>query len=237
MEYHRTIQGIFLERPNRFIAICLIDGSRQPCHVKNTGRCRELLIPGAAVILEPSQNPGRKTNYSLIAVYKGSMLVNLDSQAPNQLVWEWIQKENFFPGLTVLKREVTHGSSRFDLYAEYGTQKAFIEVKGCTLEENGTALFPDAPTERGVKHILELEACVREGFQAFLFVVIQMRPVRLFRPNDRTHSAFGQALLHASQNGVHILAYDCDVIRPASPVSALNVTIQDPVPVRLPFDA
>lgn len=182
MKYTHTVHGIFLNRPNRFIAICLVNGVQEACHVKNTGRCRELLLPGASVILEPSQNSNRKTKYSLIAVYKKDMLINLDSQAPNQLVWEWIQEKNLFSNLSLLKREVSYGSSRFDLYAEYDSNKAFIEVKGCTLEENGIAIFPDAKTARGVKHVKELESCVNAGFQAFLIIVIQMQPVRFFLP-------------------------------------------------------
>ena len=231
MKYYNTLSGIFLERPNRFIAICLVNGVQEVCHVKNTGRCRELLIPGTPVILEPSQNPNRKTKYSLIAVYKNNMLVNLDSQAPNQLIWEWIQKNNFFPNLSLLKREVPYGSSRFDLYAEYGSQKAFLEIKGCTLEENGIALFPDAPTKRGIKHIQELEDCVRDGFQAFLIIVIQMKPVQLFCPNYRTHPAFGEALFHASQHGVQILAYDCKITEHSLPNPSMEISIHTPVPI------
>ncbi len=280
MEYKHTITGIFLERPNRFIAICLINGIHESCHVKNTGRCRELLVPGASVILEPAKKQDRKTKYTLIAVYKGNQLVNLDSQAPNQLVFDWIQQghlfsdlsllkrevtfassrfdlyaessENkafieapnqlvfdwiqqghLFSDLSLLKREVTFASSRFDLYAESSENKAFIEIKGCTLEENGVALFPDAPTTRGIKHILELEKCVQYGFQAFLFFVIQMSSVQIFRPNYRSHPDFAKALLHASQHGVHILAYDCSILPPTRSKQSLNITIKDPVPIDL----
>lgn len=233
MEYKHTITGIFLERPNRFIAICLINGIHESCHVKNTGRCRELLVPGASVILEPAKNHDRKTKYTLIAVYKGNQLVNLDSQAPNQLVFDWIQQGHLFSDLSLLKREVTFASSRFDLYAESSENKAFIEVKGCTLEENGVALFPDAPTTRGIKHILELEKCVQYGFQAFLFFVIQMNSVQIFRPNYRSHPDFAKALLHASQHGVHILAYDCSILPPTCSKQSLNITIKDPVPIDL----
>ena len=226
MEYSHTILATFLKRPNRFLAVCMVNGRETLCHIKNTGRCQELLIPGATVILEHAKHPGRKTDFSLIAVYKESMLVNLDSQAPNQAAYEWFLESGFFPGLSRLKREVTHGTSRFDLYAEYGDEKAFLEVKGCTLEKDGTALFPDAPTQRGVRHLMELEECVKEGFQAFLLMIIQMKPVKEFCPNRQTHPQFADALIHASSHGVHLLAFDCRV-------TPNSMTIDCPVPIHL----
>lgn len=212
MIYPNMKKGIFLARPNRFLAEIEMDGKKEVCHVKNTGRCRELLQPGVRVLVQKSDNPNRKTAYDLIAVYKGDILVNIDSQIPNAAVEEWIRKGNLFEHLQVLKREVRYGDSRFDLYAEYGekdsVKKAFLEVKGCTLETDGVAAFPDAPTERGVKHVEELCRCLEDGYEGYLIFLIQMKGVHKMVPNWKTHEAFGQTLQRAAAAGVHILAYD-----------------------------
>ncbi len=226
MQYENIYPGIFLDRPNRFIANVQIEGKTEVCHVKNTGRCRELLIPGAEVYVQQADSPSRKTKYDLIAVYKGEILVNMDSQIPNKLVEEWIRMGGFGPGITLARREVKYGNSRFDLYVERGEQKIFIEVKGVTLEENGVASFPDAPTERGVKHLNELCECVKDGYEAYVIFVIQMKGVRLMTPNWKTHAAFGEALQKASESGVHILAYDC-LVQPD------HIVLGQPVPVSL----
>lgn len=218
MKYENIVEGIFLERPNRFIAHVLIDGTEEICHVKNTGRCRELLIPGESVVfLEDHGNcAGRKTRYSLIAVQKGNYLINMDSQAPNKVAEEWLKEGKFRSGITYLKREQTYRTSRFDLYFEYVDEKdclhrAFMEVKGVTLEEDGVVRFPDAPTERGEKHIKELMLAAEEGYEAYILFVIQMKGVRYFQPNYKTHRSFGEQLKKASQMGVQVLAYDCTV--------------------------
>ena len=209
MKYGPMVEGVFLDRPNRFIANVLVDGKEIVCHVKNTGRCKELLIPGCRVWLQREERPGRKTPYSLITVEKGDRLVNLDSQAPNRAAYEWIEKE-WRPD--VLQREKTFGNSRFDLYFEKDGRKGFIEVKGVTLEEDGVALFPDAPTERGVKHIRELISCVGQGYEAYSLFVIQMKGVHRFMPNERTHPEFGAALREAAKSGVRVMAVDCLVM-------------------------
>jgi len=209
MKYDNIVEGIFLARPNRFIAYVEINGAVEVCHVKNTGRCAELLIPGARVFLQRSDNPARKTKYDLIAVYKGEMLINMDSQAPNKAVAEFIPQ--LFEGVTLIKPEAKHGDSRYDFYIEAGERKIYMEVKGVTLEEDGVALFPDAPTERGVKHLNGLMSCVEEGFEAAALFVIQMKGVREFRPNVRTHPAFGEALRCAAEAGVRVYAMACRV--------------------------
>lgn len=211
MEYKRMIPGIFLERPNRFIALVEIDGKVEKCHVKNTSRCRELLYKGVKVIVEKADNPARKTQFSLICVYKGTTLINMDSQAPNQVVEEWIRQGNLLPDLTYLKREVKYGNSRFDIFAQAGGRDVFVEVKGVTLEENGVARFPDAPTERGKKHVLELCDCIENGYDAYVVFVIQMKGIRYFEPNDCMQKEFGDALRMAQKKGVHIVAVWCDV--------------------------
>ena len=214
MKYNNIVEGIFIERPNRFIAKAEIGGVTETVHVKNTGRCRELLVKGTTVYLEKSNNPERKTGYDLIAVLKnGKTLINMDSQIPNAVTEEWLKKGNLFSKDAVIRREVTHNKSRFDFYIEEGGRKIFLEVKGCTLETDGIARFPDAPTERGVKHINELIDCVNEGFEAYILFVIQMKGIKHFEPNDKTHSAFGDALRNAESKGVNILAYDCNVTK------------------------
>ena len=214
MKYNNIVEGRFIERPNRFIAKVEIGKVTETVHVKNTGRCRELLVKGTTVYLEKSNNPERKTGYDLIAVLKnGKTLINMDSQIPNAVTEEWLRKGNLFSKDAVIRREVTHNKSRFDFYIEEGGRKIFLEVKGCTLETDGIARFPDAPTERGVKHINELIDCVNEGFEAYILFVIQMKGIKHFEPNDKTHSAFGDALRNAESKGVNILAYDCNVTK------------------------
>lgn len=230
MQYEAVVKGKFLSRPNRFIAYVEVDGHRETVHVKNTGRCRELLEPGNTVYLSVSPSPTRKTKYDLIAVEKmrqgkPPLLVNMDSQAPNAMVAEWLAG-NLFSTQAKIRREVTYGDSRFDFYVEDGEKKAFLEVKGVTLEEDGIARFPDAPTERGVKHVKELIACLSEGYETYVFFVIQMKEITSFRPNDETHKAFGDALREANKAGVKILA--CD-----SRVTPSTADICAPVPVKL----
>ena len=210
MKYGTIRRGIFIERPNRFIAKVLVDGAVETVHVKNTGRCREILIPGASVILEKARNEGRKTAYSLISVYKGEMLVNIDSQAPNQVTYEALNQGlvHQFGELTRITKEVRFGNSRFDLYYETELEKGFIEVKGVTLERDGVALFPDAPTGRGAKHLTELAGVVKSGMTGWIFFVIQMRGPHQFLPNAAMDSKFTEALRIARATGVRILAYD-----------------------------
>ena len=223
MKYSNVIPGIFLSRPNRFIAEVMIDGIQHRVHVKNTGRCRELLVPGNTVYLEISDNPERKTKYSLIAVEKrrpAPLLVNMDSQAPNQAAHEWLKRHAGFSPGAIIRREVTYGKSRFDFCIEDGSRKIFAEVKGVTLEHDGIASFPDAPTERGVKHLRELIQCVADGLEAWVIFIVQMKEISLFRPNDETHPAFGAALRDAAANGVKILVLDCDITPDTMTVSA-----------------
>ncbi len=216
MEYKNIISGKFISRPNRFIAKIEIDGKEETVHVKNTGRCRELLTDGATVYLEVSDNPHRKTKSDLVAVEKKrdgkeNLLVNMDSQIPNSAAEEWLKKGTLFSENAVIRREVTFGDSRFDFYIEDGERKAFLEVKGVTLEHNGVALFPDAPTERGVKHINELVSCLEAGYEAYILFVIQMKEIHLFKPHDKMHPEFGEALRNAESSGVKIIAMDCIV--------------------------
>lgn len=211
MKYKKVIEGIFLKRPNRFIAHVLVNGVEEIVHVRNTGRCRELLIPNAKVILEDcSHNLNRKTRYSLIAVWKGNMLVNMDSQIPNAAVFKAIEENRIIglENLTHIKREVTFGNSRFDMYFESPTEKGFIEVKGVTLEDNNIAMFPDAPTMRGAKHVLEMIEVVKQGYRGIIFFLLQMKGPNIFRPNYEMDKAFSDALKLASENGVEILVYD-----------------------------
>ena len=202
MRYRDTVKGIFFDRPNRFIAHVRIGGKTETVHVKNTGRCRELLIEGAEVWLARSDNPARKTKYDLIAVRKESgLLVNIDSQAPNKVAREWLETQGF----TEIVPEYTYGNSRIDFYMEKGTEKHLLEVKGCTLEIDGVGYFPDAPTERGVKHLRELAKSAAEGYRAAVAFVIQMDGVTGVRPNTDTHPAFGTALQEAWEMGVEVL--------------------------------
>ncbi len=262
MKYEHMIKGTFISRPNRFIAHVLIHREDRGeeiiiCHVKNTGRCRELLLPGVTVLVQfhpEARASGRKTEFSLISVWKEQIkdpiLINMDSQAPNQAAYEWLhsisqhsplplslkdKKQNLLEhSLRNIRREVTCGQSRIDLAFQAVLQTgchesqpvipAFMEVKGVTLEENGLAMFPDAPTERGIKHIMELENAHREGYETYLLFVIQMKGMRAFSPNKKTHPEFAEALKHADEAGVHILAYDCAV-------TENTLTIDRPVPV------
>lgn len=211
MIYNKIIEGIFLERPNRFLAKVIIENKEEIVHVRNTGRCRELLVPGAKVILEDCRNnPNRKTKYSLISVYKGDTLINMDSQIPNAVVFEALKNNQIpeFQNLTYIKREVTHGNSRYDIYFEKEINKGFIEVKGVTLESNGIARFPDAPTERGRKHVLEMIQAVKEDYIGVIFFLIQMENPKEFRLNWKMDEKFSSAVNLAMENGVEILAYD-----------------------------
>lgn len=226
MQYGKILPARFLSRPNRFVARVEAEGEELVCHVKNTGRCRELLVPGATVWLEESPNPSRKTKFDLIAVEKGDRLINMDAQAPNKVFGEWAAAGGFREGLTLLRPETTYGSSRFDFYWESSKSRGFVEVKGVTLEEDGVVRFPDAPTLRGVKHLDELVKAREAGYEAAVCFVIQMENVRWFAPNDVTHPEFGQALRRAAQTGVEILAMDCAV-------TPQSLTMEKSVPIRL----
>ena len=209
MKYRNIERAYFKERPNRFIAYVETEHGREICHVKNTGRCKELLTPDAVIYVQRNDNPARKTKLDLIGVEKGQYLINMDSQAPNAAVKEWLQSGNLFSENAKIFSEKTYGESRFDFYIEDGQRKAFMEVKGVTLEEDGVCRFPDAPTERGVKHIRELMKCMEEGYEAYILFVIQMSPVKYLEPNDKTHKAFGDALREAAGKGVRVMARDC----------------------------
>lgn len=226
MRYQTVIQGRFLNRPNRFIAHVETEKGIQICHVKNTGRCRELLVPGATVYLETAQNPARKTLFDLIAVEKGGLLINMDAQAPNRVFGEWAKRGGFLPDVTEVIQEYRYGDSRLDFCLKTAKGIHLVEVKGVTLEEKGAARFPDAPTERGVKHIRELQRAVEEGLDATLFFMVQMESIRSVAPNDETHPAFGAALREAVSTGVRVCAYDCAV-------SPDSLEIRDQVPVIL----
>lgn len=233
MKYENIIKGNFVDRPNRFIAEVMVNGEQVKAHVKNTGRCRELLISGAEVYLEDfdGRMGTRKMRYSLIGVKKGEILINMDSQAPNKVCEEaLISGKLNLPGmgkLTLVKREKTFGDSRFDFYVEdENGEKGWLEVKGVTLEEEGIARFPDAPTERGVKHVLELIKAKEAGYHGFVLFVIQMKGIERFEPNDITHRAFGDALREAKKKGVNVLACDCKVTMD-------TLDIADLVPVNL----
>lgn len=211
MRYDNIRAARFIDRPNRFIAHVELEGRSEVCHVKNTGRCRELLRPGALVYVQENDSPARKTRFDLVAVEKGDLLINMDSQAPNRAFAEWAAAGNFWPDLTLMKPETVFGGSRFDFYLEAGKRRAFVEVKGVTLEREGLALFPDAPTERGLKHVAELMKCAGEGYEAYLFFVIQMKGVHRFTPNFETDPAFSARLRQAADSGVQVLARDCRV--------------------------
>ncbi len=225
MTYDNIYPARFIDRPNRFIANVLIEGERQVCHVKNTGRCRELLTPDAKVYVQRAANPGRKTAWDLIAVQKGTRLINMDSSAPNAVFKEWLQGGGLGE-ITYIKPECTHGDSRFDFYFESHSRCAFCEVKGVTLENEGVVRFPDAPTLRGVKHLDGLARCVGEGYEAYAVFIIQMDDVKFFGPNWVTHADFGHALRRAEAAGVKILALDCTV-------TPDSITARAPVAVML----
>ena len=211
MRYTNIMAGKFLARPNRFIAHVEIAGREEIVHVKNTGRCKELLLPGVTVYVQHFPEGKRKTKYDLIAVEKQNILINMDSQAPNKVVQEWLVAKEPFGKITYLKPECKHGDSRFDFYLETAERKMFIEVKGVTLEEKGVVMFPDAPTERGVKHVQELCHCLEQGYEAAIIFVVQMSGSRYFTPNRRTHAAFAEALERAEACGVRMLALSCEV--------------------------
>ena len=213
MKYRNTIRGKFIDRPNRFIAHVDVNGNYETVHVKNTGRCKELLIPGSDVTLDLSDNPKRKTKYDLVSVYKkGTGWINIDSQAPNTVVKEWLKSApKQFPNITLFKPEQTYGNSRVDFYLECGSRRIFIEVKGCTLEINRVGYFPDAPTERGVKHLRELIKAAREGYECYIAFVIAIPDVTKVLPNRTTHPKFGEALDEAKAAGIKILYLTCDV--------------------------
>lgn len=218
MKYSKTVTGKFIDRPNRFIAHVEVDGKIKTVHVKNTGRCKELLLPGVKVVLEdfsaPQYREKRKTEYDLIAVYKQyenkkeTLLINMDSQAPNKAVYEWLKTSESFD---FIKSEYVYGSSRIDFYMEKGSEKYLLEIKGCTLEKNGTGFFPDAPTERGVKHLKELTEAVKKGYKAAVGFVIQMEGIKEVLPNVETHKEFGKALEEAEKNGVKVIYFLCSV--------------------------
>ena len=225
MQYGKMVQGIFIERPNRFIAHVEIQGQEQICHVKNTGRCKELLIPGATVWCEEPLNPNRKTKYDLIAVQKGPRLINMDSQAPNFAAKEWLLAGGL-GDIQALRPETVHGDSRFDFSFRLGEKPCFLEVKGVTLEQDGVCAFPDAPTLRGAKHLQGLTQAVAEGYGAYVLFVIQMQDVQYLHPNDITDPAFSSALRMAAAAGVKVLAMDCNV-------TPQSMTIAHPVTVKL----
>ena len=231
MKYKNIRKAKFLSRLNRFIAECELDGDLVIAHVKNTGRCRELLVPGTTVYLDEPTGRVRKTKFDLVAVEKkltsgDSLLINMDSGAPNEATAEFLKSGILFPNATRIRREVTKGNSRFDFMIEEGERITYLEVKGCTLESDSIASFPDAPTERGVKHIEELISLKQQGYGATILFVIQMKGITEFRPNDLTHKAFGDALRRAKKAGVNILAYDCIL-------TLDTMTIDQPIEVKL----
>lgn len=231
IKYKKIFEGAFIERPNRFIAKVLLNGDTVTVHVKNTGRCRELLVSGCKVYLSEADNPCRKTRFDLVAVEKrcddGRMiLINMDSQIPNAAVYEWIAKSKVFSANAVIRREVTYGDSRFDLSVEDEGNVTFIEVKGVTLERNGIAMFPDAPTERGTKHLRGLVSAVNNGYNAMVLFVIQMKGVHEFTPNYATDPVFSETLHEAVSEGVRVMAVDCNVTHD-------SIEIDNEVPIRL----
>lgn len=225
MKYKNVIQAKFLRRINRFIAEIEVGKEVSVCHVKNTGRLRELLVSGAEIYVQQHDDEKRKTKYSLIAVKKGSEVINIDSQAPNKVFYEWVNKGLFIGDVDLVKPETAFGNSRFDCYIEQNERKIFVEVKGVTLEREGVALFPDAPTERGVKHLRELCECVRQGYEAFIVFVIQMKGVHKFSPNKQMHKDFSEALIECEREGVNIIAVDC-VVSPDSLVIDEQITTE-----------
>jgi len=229
MEYKKIVKGIFRERPNRFIAYVDVEGmdnNSQVVHVKNTGRCKELLVNGATVYLEESDNPNRKTKYDLVVVRKNKRIINMDSQAPNKVVQEWLNKNGLYKNTKLVAPEKKYGESRFDFYIEGDNKKAWMEVKGVTLEKDGVVLFPDAPSKRAVKHIEHLIKAKEEGFDAYIMFVVQMENVKYFTPNKETHKAFAEVLVKAESKGVKIMAYDCVV-------TEKELKINTPVEIKL----
>ena len=228
MKYKNIKPAKFLSRPNRFIANIEIDGKTEICHVKNTGRCKELLVPNASIFVEEVNSDTRKTKYDLISVYKGEKLVNIDSQVPNKVFYDWVKSGNLFEKVTLIKPEYIYKNSRFDFYIETEGAKSLVEVKGVTLEQNGIALFPDAPTERGLKHIRELCESMEEGYDAYIVFIIQMKDVLYFTPNIKTHRAFAEALIKAEEKGVKIIALDSYVTKDSIiPGDLVEVRVND----------
>lgn len=225
VRYGNTVRGTFVSRPNRFIAKVLVEGKEETVHVKNTGRCREILVPGTQVVLEDSRNPSRKTRYDLIAAYKGGNLINIDSQSPNKAFGEFITESGIFGGTPAIHPEYSHGDSRFDFYIESEGRRIFVEVKGVTREFDGVCMFPDAPTERGLKHLRGLERCVEEGYEAYLALIVQMKGMHVFVPDYETHPEFGREMERAEEMGVGILVYDCVVTED-------SMYVDSPVPHR-----
>lgn len=224
MHYPNMTPAVFLSRPNRFIAKVLLDGQEETVHVKNTGRCKELLVKGCTVYCQQSRNPARKTKYDLIAVQKGKRLINMDSQAPNIAAKEWLEGGGLGQ-IEALRPETVHGDSRFDFSFIKEGKQCFLEVKGCTLETSGICAFPDAPTERGAKHLRGLTQAAKDGFGAYVLFVIQMENVQSIHPNDITDPAFGQALREAAANGVTVLAMEC-IVSPDSMTIHQNVAVE-----------
>lgn len=226
MKYSGIYKAKFIKRPNRFIAHVLLDGEEEIVHVKNTGRCREILKEGTTVFLEKAKNKNRKTKYSLIAAYKDNLLINIDSQVPNQVVFEALQNKELaeFNKLIEVKREVTFSNSRFDIYFEDKNNKGFIEVKGVTLENEGKTMFPDAPTARGRKHINEMIQAVKKGYLGYIFFLIQLEGATHFTPNINTDPEFTESLKLAKENGVELLAYD-------SHVTENRITLNNKIPI------
>ncbi len=228
MKYYNIEKAIFIDRPNRFLAKVQIDGMEETVHVKNTGRCKEILIPGTEVYLEESNNPARKTRYSLVSAYKGEKLINIDSQSPNAVIFESLKNEQIqeIGKIFTAKREVTFGDSRFDIYFENQIGKGFVEVKGATLENEGLVMFPDAPTERGRKHIYEMIKAVESGYLGYILFLIQMQGVKAFTPNAVTDPEFAKAIRLCAQRGVNILAYDSIILKD-------EIRLGDKVPIIL----
>ena len=225
VRYGNTVRGTFVSRPNRFIAKVLVEGKEETVHVKNTGRCREILVPGTQVVLEDSRNPSRKTRYDLIAAYKGGNLINIDSQSPNKAFGEFITESGIFGGTPAVHPEYSHGDSRFDFYIESEGRRIFVEVKGVTREFDGVCMFPDAPTERGLKHLRGLERCVEEGYEAYLALIVQIKGMHVFVPDYETHPEFGREMERAEEMGVGVLVYDCVVTED-------SMYVDSPVPHR-----
>lgn len=232
MQYNNIKSATFISRPNRFIANILVDNvdgvnsKEEICHVKNTGRCKELLTKGCRIFVEENNNPNRRTKYDLISVYKGDRLINMDSQAPNKAFHKFLLNSDFIRDIKLIKPECTFGNSRFDFYIEAGERRIFAEIKGVTLEENNVVLFPDAPTQRGVKHINELVKCIEQGFEAYIIFIVQMENVDYFTPNVKTHIEFANALSIAEKCGVNICAFDCIIDKN-------SIVVNQPVPIKL----
>jgi sugar fermentation stimulation protein A len=225
MRYQKTMRGTFIERPNRFTAFVEINGKKEKCHVKNTGRCKEILIPGAETVLNIPDNPDRATKYDLIGVYKGKTLVNIDSQAPNEAVAGSIRDIPGFEDIDEIRPEYRYGDSRFDIFAKAGNRKMLMEVKGVTLEKDGIALFPDAPTERGLKHVKELGDSLKKGYEPYILFLIQMTGPKVFSPNHEMHEEFASEVEKAYRSGVKVLAYD-------SVVTEDSLSLGRPIEVR-----